>query len=162
MLKHFMIKEFVPPETWEAEGEQSITHVDARILLTADQLWEVFDSYQPGKISIVINNWCFGGKFKYRGYRPAGCTTGAKNSMHREVDGHLCGAFDADIYLKKNDRSVLMPAASARAVIVQAREKFPYLMRMEDNVSWVHCDIKGAGDLDKPKSPAPPIHLFKQ
>jgi len=171
MLKHFLIKEFVPPETWDAEGEQSITHIDERLLITADQIWEHFDSLYPGKVSMVINNWCYGGKFRYRGYRPPACTEGAKHSMHREIDGRLCGAFDADIYVRKSGRSVLMPAESVRQEIVRNRHKFPYLMRMEDgngktdgkedSVTWVHCDIKGAGVMGKPITPLPPIRLFK-
>lgn len=170
MLKHFIIKEFVPPETWEAEGEQAIRHVDERLLLTAEQLWDHFNQVH-GKCSIVINNWCYGGKFKYRGYRPPSCFEGAKLSMHREIDGHLCGAFDADFYVYRKNQSILIPAELVRVEINNFRSEFPYLMRMEDgsgkadgkadDITWVHCDIKGAGAMGKPITPLPPVHLFK-
>jgi hypothetical protein len=136
MLKHFIIKEFVPPDVWDAEGEQSISHIDERLLITADQIWEHFNSIYKGKekFSITVNDWCYGGKFKYRGYRPPNCTIGAAHSMHRKIDGHKCGAFDCDI---KG-----FTANEARLEIIENRAKFPHLTRMENLVSWLHGDIK--------------------
>jgi hypothetical protein len=148
MLKHFIIKEYVPKSVWDAEGEQSIAHLDERILITGDQLWEHFNALYkgPGKFSMTINNWCYGRRFQYRGYRPPGCEVGAEHSMHREVDGHKCGAFDSDF---KG-----FTASEVRLEILANREKFPHITRMENLVSWVHVDIKDTGK--------PYIILFNQ
>lgn len=126
MLKHFVIKEFVPPEVWNAEGENAIARIDPLILLTAEQVREFFDA------PVTINNWSLGGQLRYRGYRPASCTVGAKKSMHREGK-----AIDFDI---KG-----LTAQQGRKRILDNQNSFPHIRRMERGVSWVHVDIKDTG-----------------
>ena len=123
ILKHFIIKEFVPPEIWNIEGEQSILHLDEKIIITIEQIREFFN--RP----ITINDWCYGGKFKYRGFRPESCNVGATHSMHR-----IGKALDFDV------QGIV--AENVRKEIVKNSFRFPFLKRMEKNVNWVHIDIK--------------------
>jgi hypothetical protein len=136
VLKHFIIKEFVPPEVWEREAEKSLNHIDERIIITADQVWEHFNNIHE-RSTVTINNWCYGGEYKYRGFRPASCTVDAKKSMHREIDGHKCGAIDFGVEH--------FTAKEVRDEIMSHPEKFPHITRLEDNVPWVHADIKKTG-----------------
>lgn len=136
MLKHFIIKEFVPPEVWEREAERSLDHIDARILSTAEDIWHWFNGLHPDS-DVTINNWCYGGNFRYRGFRPVDCTVGAKKSMHREIDSHKCGAIDFTV---EN-----FTPQEVRREIMDHPEKFPHIRRLERDVPWVHADIKETG-----------------
>ena len=125
-MKNFIIKEFVPPEIWEVESEKSLNHIDARILESIEQIRTHFGS------PVIINNWCYGGQFKYRGYRPAECTIGAAKSLHRSGR-----ALDFDV--------VGLAAQDVRAEILKNEKKFPHIKRMETGVNWVHIDLRGTG-----------------
>jgi hypothetical protein len=124
-----LVKEFVPPETYEAEGDRAILHIDQRVIIALEQIDEFLG------VKAVVNNWHLGMHYRYRGYRPASCSIGAPHSMHREINGHLCGAIDATWEEKSADY--------VRSVIVVNQEKFPYIYRMETGIPWVHIDIKG-------------------
>jgi hypothetical protein len=126
MLTHFIIKEFVPPEIWSAEGEQSISLVDPRLLITIEAIRVHFN--RP----ITINDWHLGGQYKYRGYRPKDCKVGAKLSMHKEGK-----ALDFDV--------CDLDAREVREEILKNEDKFPHIKRMENNVDWIHIDLRGTG-----------------
>lgn len=125
-MKHFIIKELVPPEVWEAEGERALAHFDERILVSIEQIRSHFN------VPVTINNWHLGGQFKYRGYRPQSCNVGAKRSLHRSG-----GALDFDV----RD----FTADQVRREIIKRQDKFHYVKRLEDKVNWVHIDIKDTG-----------------
>lgn len=136
-LKHFIIKEFVPPEVWDSESEQSIIRLDERILETADQVREFFG------VPVTINNWHNGGQFRYRGLRTPRCPQYIAGSMHC-----VGKAFDCDVKGKT--------AEDVRSEIMMNQDKFPHIMRMESLVNWVHIDIKGIDDHKRNG-----IYLFK-
>ena len=125
-LKRFIIKEFVPPTLWNAEGEQSIQHLDERILETADQVREFFG------VPVTINNWgtTVDGQFHWRGLRTS------EYPDYRLTDPHVKGmAIDFDVAGKT--------AGDVRATIIMNPKEFPYIYRMENNVNWVHGDMIG-------------------
>lgn len=126
MLRHFVIKEFVPPEVWDAEGENAIARLDPLILITAEQVREFFGA------PVTINDWSLGGSLRYRGFRPASCMMGAVRSMHREGK-----AIDFDVKGHTADY--------VRKTILKNQNAFPHIRRMGRNVGWVHVDIKDTG-----------------
>jgi hypothetical protein len=144
MLKHFIVKELVPPETWESEGEEAIVHFTPDILKSIEDVWFFFDTFYQGDMQVIINDWCFNGKFKYRGYRPSSYKGGSKNSQHRSGN-----AVDFDIYHKKKR----IDPETIRTLIAENREWFPKIDRMEKKVNWIHIDCCKECDLKK-------IHLF--
>ncbi len=127
-LTHFKVQEFVPRLIYETMGDNAIVLLKTILLITAEDIRSFF-----GK-PVTINNWHSGGAFEFRGFRPAYYTEGAALSEHR-----LGGAFDCDI------RDI--PAEEARKAIIEHQGKFPYLRRMEDGVSWVHCDCRETGKI---------------
>ena len=125
--KHFIIQELVPPEVYSVLGDRSWLVLDPRILVSIDQLREQFGP-------CTINNWHEGGSLHYRGFRPSDCTVGAHLSQHRFGRAMDC-SFNAS-------------APVVRQYIMEHRDQFPFITRLEDEVSWVHCDVADHGDDD--------------
>ena len=73
--RFFKIEELVDPVTLGKYGPAKCwTLLDSRILYSIDCLREFFGP-------LVVNTWHKGGRFKHRGYRPAG--VGSATSQHR-------------------------------------------------------------------------------
>jgi len=81
--KYFEIHELVSPELYEVLGEDKCWELlPETVKLQLDQIRDEFYSvYGEG---ILINNWGFGGNYKYSGVRPMNCTVGASNSRHKQ------------------------------------------------------------------------------
>lgn len=122
--KHFALKELVDPETYAKLGDRAWIVLDPRALATLDQLRKRFGS-------CTVNNWHSGGAHKYRGFRPPQCTVGAALSQHR-----FGRAFDC---------SFNTSAHVVREYVLDNWAEFPYLMTLEDEVSWVHFDVRDHG-----------------
>ncbi len=126
---HFDIKEFVPKSVYDKYGDGAIKFIDLRLVHILERIREIC-----GDKAITINNWSYGGKFQYRGYRPPECTVGALKSMHK-----LGRAVDFDV-----------KGMSAEQVRQSIRDNQDELLsmgltRMESGVSWVHIDNKETG-----------------
>ncbi len=127
--EHFDIRELVSPDMWETFRADSVKFIDDRIIALLERIREL-----SGGRSITVNNWHRGGKFRYRGYRPESCNTGARNSMHRQGK-----AVDFDISG--------MTAEQSRQLIRDNQTELMRLglRRMERGVPWVHIDLKETG-----------------
>ena len=121
--KYFKIQELVPPETFKVLGDDCWEFFPDSSIMMLDGAREFF-----GK-PVTVNNWLWGGAFKYRGYRPPECPVGAPRSYHRSGR-----AFDLDV---KG-----MPAEEVRRHIVDNQDNplLIWINRMEKDVSWVHID----------------------
>lgn len=79
------------------------------------------------KRPVTVNNWFKGGTFTLRGLRPMNSVVGAKYSQHkfgRAADFNVQGISPEQV---RNDiRSGL----------------FPLITCIENNVSWVHIDVR--------------------
>lgn len=135
--RHFKAYELVPPEVYDAPfidgkkfGERALQFVlDVRTLITADTIREFF------AVPVIINDWYWQKRkgvprrkwLTQRGYRPPKSCIGARYSQHRfgrAIDCTLVG----------------ITATAARDIIVNHPSEFPYITRVEDNVSWLHVD----------------------
>ena len=123
--KHFKIQEFVDKATYTRYGESSIRFMDTRILITADKVREYF-----GK-SMTINNWSWGGDRNWSGLRTPNSSYYSMYSQHsygRAIDFLISG----------------VSAEEVRAEILKKpwHSAFKYITTLEDDVSWVHADIR--------------------
>lgn len=129
MTANFDIREFVPPDVYDFHGAESELLLDARLPILMEKIRSLC-----GNKPIIINTWAWGGRFKYRGYRPPDCTVGAPRSMHKQGK-----AVDFDV---KG-----LTAEQVRGVIRLNQIELMKLglTRMETGVSWVHIDLKPTG-----------------
>ena len=120
---YFIVPELVTQELYGLMGPNAICVFEEEILITLVQLRKHF------KTPFIVNNWHLGGRFDGRGYRDYGETTGSNSSLHRLALAIDFMAVDIDAY-------------TIRKEILENSEKFPYLRRLEKDVSWIHFDLK--------------------
>ena len=135
--KYFVIQELVPPAIYEAYGDKAWQFLDERLLVTLDALRTALGP-------MIINTWhsekmtkAYGSRTE-SGLRSFDTRTGAKYSQHKFGRA-------ADIIFTK------MQARAVREYILAHKDKFPYITAMEDDVSWVHIDVRNVH----------PITMFK-
>ncbi len=121
--EHFKIQELVSPDVFNDRGMAAWELLDERALITLDALREEFGP-------CTVNDWCWGGQFKYSGFRESDCSVGAKYSQHKLGRAFDCKFRDTD-------------AETVRQVVLRCRnELFPHISGIELNVSWFHFDVR--------------------
>ncbi len=128
--EHFLVQEFLTPNQYKAFSKNPTKEafyklIHPSVVELAEFYRDFFDA------PVIINNWHVGGTYTLRGLRPKNCDIGAKFSMHK-----VGKAFDCDI---KG-----LTAEQVRDIIESNQELFykKGLRRIENNVSWLHSDIK--------------------
>ena len=121
--KYFTVKELVSEDVYDLLGDNAIKLLDTNALEVLEDVREILG------VPLICNNWEFGGKRNYCGYREIPCTVGAPRSAHR--DGK---AFDLI--------SVKMDAEKMRNILKQNAHKLRHKIRIEDGVSWLHIDVR--------------------
>lgn len=139
--KHFKGYELLPPREHKHWGDKGMAlFMDVRVLITADQIREFFGS------TVLFNTWYWGGSSRYRGYRPDRYYDQQGQSSYKSGSQHRFGrAGDCKI--------VGVTATEARDIIMNHQDQFPWIRRLEDDVSWVHFDVANVHHHG--------IHLFK-
>lgn len=124
--KYFAINELVGGRTYRVHHERAWRFLDYRLLYSLLIVREGI-----GK-PITVNN----GRLQQRGLRTIAQQL-VKNKVYQNklyVSAHLFGkAVDFDV---KG-----MTAKQVRNWIVANKDLFPFKIRLEDNVSWVHMDV---------------------
>jgi len=120
--RHFSIQELVDPVTYKELGQRAWMLFDENALLTIDLLR---DTFGPA----TINNWRWGGNFKWSGLRTKNCTIGAKYSLHRFGKG-----FDLKF---KNISASDVRRAIKRDEVYWSQ----HISRIEKKVNWLHIDL---------------------
>jgi len=119
--KYFSIQELVDPETYRIFGQRAWMFFDESALIAIDQLRGEFGP-------ATINDWKWGGNYKWSGLRTKNCTIGAEYSLHR-----FGKAFD----LKFQN----FTAKEVRAHIKKKPDYWEcYISRIENKVNWLHID----------------------
>jgi hypothetical protein len=123
--KHFDVREFVDPETYQKFGQSALLVMDIRILKLADNIRDYFG------VPMLINNWHTGGPYRNRGFRRGDALVGAGYSQHkygRAIDYSLSG----------------YTAEEVRKIIQEHQDEFPFneICAMELGTSWVHNDVR--------------------
>lgn len=132
--KNFGLKELVCPEVYNKYGETAWEFFDPRLLETLDWLRETL------KRKIYINNWSVGGNYSQRGLRCNICDLVKAKTVKNQIymSSHVLGkAIDFDVEG--------MTAQEVRDWILVHQSDLPYSICLEDEVSWVHLDMRDKG-----------------
>lgn len=121
--KHFTLKELVPIDVYNQYGKEAWKLFDEKLIDTIDFIREKLDK------PIIINDWQWGGKNQYRGYRPENCKVGALNSAHKD-------GMAVDMTVKG------MTAEDVRTWLKDNHNDLPWPIRCEKDVNWVHVDTR--------------------
>ena len=125
--KHYRVEEWFPQDVLDwcmTTGYNPWMFIDERILMTGDRLRARYGT-------MYLNNYLWGGKSQYRGYRPPTCQIGSTLSAHR--------------FGKAGDFNPVKVTAEEIRLDIKANWKkgvdlFPFITRIENNVNWFHCD----------------------
>lgn len=131
--KYFRIEELVSKQVFDKYGQTAWQFFDEKLLINIDWLREELG------LKITINNWLWGGKYSQRGYR---CNLDQivldKTSQGKiYCTAHIGQGVDFDI----ED----MASKEFRIWIECNKYKIPHAIRIENNVSWNHMDIRDVG-----------------
>lgn len=153
LSENFDLREFVPQSTYNKYGVNARWFVSALMVNVAEFYKEFFGNYYkikyPGKVksvSIVVNNWHYGGNKQYSGYRPPDYTHGAKESQHRHHN-----AFDCEIKINfLDDTSIEADYVEVHKVIQENESLFlsKGVTTVEDvkiAKGWLHTDFRWTG-----------------
>lgn len=136
--KYFSIYELVGRATYRKYGEGAWRFLDIRAL---HMLLIVREGVgRP----ITVNDWKWGGRFAQRGLRTniQQLFWGYFKRKKLYLSAHVLGkGFDFDVEG--------MSAEDVRRWIIEHAELFPFKVRLEAGVSWVHVDV--IQDESKPK-----------
>lgn len=126
--KWFQPCELVSREAWRKRGAKVILGIDTRLLITIDTLREILEEINPSKAALLCNDWLYGGGRQYSGLRLP------DDKYYTEFSAHSRGKA-VDLISRH------YTAEQLRQIILDNRERFPYLTRMEKDVNWLHLDV---------------------
>lgn len=132
--KYFGIKELVCKHIYERHGSAAWTFFDPRLLETI-----LFIRENIGR-PIYVNNWSRGGNLSQRGLRCNLCQLVKDKTdldkLYMSAHGQGMGIdFDIDG----------MSAKQVRNWIKEHQEELPHPIRVEEDVNWVHIDVRSDG-----------------
>lgn len=136
--QYFDIQELVCKHVYTRFGEGAWSFFDERLFETLLVIRE-----KLGK-PIYVNNWQVGGNLTQRGLRCNVCVLVSEKTALEKVymSTHIQGnGIDFDVQG--------MSAAEVRGWIIKNQILLPYPVRLEDNVSWVHLDMRTDGEKGK-------------
>jgi hypothetical protein len=131
---YFELQELVCPHVYDVYKNRAWMFLDSRIILTLDTIRD-----RIGK-SIFVNNWNWNGEYDERGLRCMRCDLVKAKIEAGEMymSAHLFGkAVDFDV--------TGLTSEEVRLWIVAKANLWPYPIRLEKNVAWVHLDIFDSG-----------------
>ena len=140
--EHFQLQELFPQDFYEQyypqRGANLWELIDHRVLRVFDGLRTV---YGP----IVVNDWMWGGKNNYRGYRPPGCKIGARLSQHRF--GRAGDGIPSKTTAEKIRQDIMKHRKDINdnnmdPAIVFEHPSFRYITAFEIGISWLHFDVR--------------------
>jgi hypothetical protein len=130
---YFSLDELVCPEIYKHFGDVAWQFFDSRLLITIDTLRQ-----KLGR-RITVNDWQVHGQFTQRGFRCLQCqlVKDAIKTNQLYVSPHMTGqAIDFDVEG--------MVAEEVRQYIIKNQSLWPYPIRLEADVNWIHMDTRDA------------------
>lgn len=123
--RHFDIREYVPPEIYNARGERAWELLDERMLRTDDLLRDRYGA-------IIINNWHTpGGTRHWSGIRTPASPQFSPTSQH--TFGRASDKIFAHTTAEAVRRDILANPDD---------ETFKLIMAVEMGVDWLHTDFR--------------------
>ena len=134
--KHFKAAELVPTTLYKkyaSRGDEWILRI-----LFDERLLRIIDIIRSEYGPMTINDWSWGGKNQWRGYRTGTVSIGATLSQHR-----FGRAVDM---IPKN-----ITADEIREDIIddQMGQAYQHIGGLEMNISWLHIDTRGRDSKNK-------------
>jgi hypothetical protein len=123
MIKDFELHELVHPDHIDLCGDLAWNLLDPQAL-------EVLQLLRDKYGSIIVNDWYWGGNFKFSGLRPVNSTIGAKRSLHKQGMAFDCKFQDNKVVDVYHD-------------IIKNQHLFDGLKRIEHidhTPTWLHFD----------------------
>lgn len=126
---HFILQEWLPKYFYNQHineyGDKLWLMLDDRILWTYDKLRKRYGR-------IVMNDWFWGGRNQYRGWRPWNCSTGARLSQHK--------------FGRAGDGIFMQLAEEIRQDILKNEfdNDFQHISAIEKDTNWLHIDCRNA------------------
>lgn len=130
MFKYFENKEIFPPEIIPYSDFILIGLIDKKLITVADSLRERFGP-------LTCNDYKWGGAYKYRGFRPRDCKTGAYLSQHRF--GRALDLVSKNVTAEEMRIDIMKNETIWRSLGITTIEK---------NVSWLHFDVRPTDSLE--------------
>jgi hypothetical protein len=122
---YFDIKELVCPHVWNKFKDRSWMFLDSKLLITLNTIRERIDR------SIYVNDYNRG--LDERGLRCNLCSI-VRSKTDVYISAHVLGkAVDFDV--------AELEAEEIRLWIAKNKNIWPYPIRLEKNVNWVHLDV---------------------
>lgn len=143
VAKNFDIREFVPQLLWEQFRDKSIWFVNPTIIKLAQFNKDFFSEYFGKEVSVIINDWLWGGRYQFSGFRfPDSLKRDSETTFHQ---GGLCSATD-NKYRFKETRETIDPD-EIRKIILEHESEFmakglTTLESGEFAPTWVHQDCR--------------------
>lgn len=131
LKEHFDIRELVCPDVFKAFGERAWQFFDLQFLQML-----LITRTEINTEGMICNNWANGGPFSQRGLR---C-----NICHECKDKTLKGQLYMTAHANGAALDYDVPGLTAEQVrkrIIANADKFPFKIRLEGKVNWVHQDI---------------------
>lgn len=131
LLKRFVPQELVCSHVYKKYGSGSLVFLDIRLVRTV-----LFIREKMG-LPIISNNWHKGGDFSQRGFRCNLCSLIAQPTKSGKLylTAHGLGkALDFNVVGKT--------AQQVREWLDAHAGELPYPIRVEDDVTWVHIDVR--------------------
>jgi hypothetical protein len=136
--KYFSIDELVCPHIYDHYGQRSWQFFDTKLLVTLETIRD-----RIGK-PIYINDWQVHGKYSQRGLRCFKCDI-VKTKIEADeiyMSAHCLGK-GADFDVQG------LTAEEVRLWIITHKNWWPYYIRLERDVNWVHLDVFDLGVEEK-------------
>jgi hypothetical protein len=130
--KHFSLEELACPHIYDKYGELAWGFFDPRLLIILDVIRDALNK------PIYINDWQIHGSSSQSGFRCIQCGIVKKAIADKVlyVSAHMEGQA-VDCHVQG------MTAEEVRQWLVQNESILPYPIRLESDVNWVHCDVRG-------------------
>ncbi len=164
-IGNFDVREFVSKEVFDQFGDKSWQFVSDNIVKVANFTYNFFNTYYKAKdltiekVSVMCNNWHYGGQFNNRGLRTVKyindqVAKGIKTAMLSQHVGGSTNAWDFNIVITyKGGRTLTVNSNEIYDIIVAHEKEFiaAGLTTLENKTmtqGWTHGDCRYTG-LDK-------------
>jgi hypothetical protein len=128
--RHFSIRELVSPAVYKQHGNDAWSMLDERLIITLDAIRERFGA-------TIVNDWAWGGSFRYRGLRAAVDYPELKRQgIYLRNSYHNKGKA-ADMHFRSTS------VTTARKYILSHPDEFPFVKGVEV-APWLHIDVRNS------------------
>lgn len=133
------LREYVSPEVWKRHGEKAIRFIDPDLILADLALVKNLEDELNRPISIIINNWHYGGDRVASGLRTP------DSSYYRITSAHAWGRASDKLFEFKDGGKERVPNQAVYDHVLNNQELYAAMgirrmEHIEDAPTWLHWD----------------------